>query len=130
MTLSTFKARVAGMLLRAAGAVAPIAPPASPPIILPGADDVPEEGAERERLYDRIAYTAIGCMGHVAAPEARAAAASVLRRTYPGIGPHVAAAHASAMAFNGQLQVLLKIETEAAAAVEAANAAAAAPVAA
>lgn len=121
MTLSTIKARMAGLLLRAAGV--PIPPP---PIILPGAGDIPEEVAERERLYDRIAYTAIAWMGHVAAPEARAAAASILRRTYPGIGPHVAAAHASAMAFNGQLQALLKIEAEAAAAAEAANLAVAA----
>ena len=123
MTLTTIKARMAGMLLRAAGV--PIPPPPPSPIILPRAGDIPAEVTERERLYDRIAYTAIAWMGHVKAPEARAAAASVLRRTYPGIGPHVAAAHECAMAFNGQLQALLKIEAEAAAEAEATATAAA-----
>ena len=122
MTLTFIKARLAGLLLPAAGALTP------PPVILPSAADIPADVTERERLYDRIAYTAIAWMGHVTAPEPRAATASILHRTYPGIGPHVAAAHAGAMAFNSQLQELLRAEAEAVAAAEAAAPATAAPV--
>ena len=104
---------MAGLMLRVAGG--PIPPPSPPPTILPGPDDIPGQVAGRAPVRSHCLYRD-RLMGHVAAPEARAAAVTILRRTYSGIGPQAAVAHESAMAFNGQLQALLKIEAAAAAA--------------
>lgn len=116
MSLSKFKRRLAVQLRIAADAISP--PPA--PVILPASANVPTDDAERARLYDRIAYTALAWMAH-AKLEARVAAASILKRTYPGIDKHITSAHADAMAFQSQLHDLLAAEERQAQADEAAG---------
>lgn len=105
MNLKPHQRRLAGYLRRLADALSP--PPA--PVILPAGPDVPADPVARERLYERIAYTALAWMGS-ANLEARAAAASIIKRTYPGIDKQVLVAHADAMAFQSQLQDLLRAE--------------------
>jgi len=108
MHLTSLKKTLAALLLRAAQSLSP------PPVILPGAAGIPVDPAERARLYERIAFTAIAWMGHVTDAKQRAAAAGVLKRTYPGIWEQVDTAHKCAMAFHPQLQDLLRAEAAAA----------------
>lgn len=105
MSLSHLKQHLAGQLRRAADAITP----APEPVILPPGRDIPADPAERAQLYDKIAHTALAWMGS-AKLEARAAAASIIKRNYPGINKHIMEAHANAMAFTSQLQELLRAE--------------------
>lgn len=79
MQLTLLKKYLAALLLRTAQSIE-----AAPPAIQPSGDQIPIDPAERARFYERIAFTAIARMGHVPDPKQRAAA-SILKRTYPGI---------------------------------------------
>ena len=95
MLITRIKYLAGALLIRVATAINP--PPA--PSILPRAADVAADPEERKRQYERIAFTAIAWMSF-ASPDERAAAAGVLRRTYPGIGEQITNAYQCAMVFH------------------------------
>ncbi len=108
MTSSSLKSRLAGALIHSAKALAP-AHAAFAPTVLLTPSSVPQDEAARAPIYDLIAYSAIAWMMMVDTPR-RAAAASIIKRNYPGIEPYMDKAYKAALAFDAQLKALILAE--------------------